>query len=516
MKIRVKGAELKKVDIDFLSLVHRGANRAPFKVIKAEDAAANSLQAKTGLLGSVQKFFSIADPTAKVVAVFVNKAALAKTAPNLADAGFILTDHVDQDDAIVFKQDGFNEAEQVIVIKSEENVAFAVSGIEPYADVFNGQLNFDDSVAKTGFYPGLNEAMKSLQVAMNVSKTEPNDLLKSFHAYTAQIKKAIPESVFKFESLQRGFAGATNGDVSEIAKQATVLVGEILKAAPKAKGSETDGVQDQASSATGSSSSQENQNSSTSSSLPGSEDDSPDDEDSSRSTAKKVDATETGMTDKTVKKGIRPIVFKDDKGVEFHQAVSPEGLVMKYTAGAKIPEGHTTMTEQWDQDPALGGTNNGNGQGQGKAKASESADNEVEHTGAGGDRGNMDGKSPAGSIKKEDLDALITAVGDLPTLVAGIAKSVSEQSEMLKGLTTRLETVEKTATTAIKKADRSVVHVGANYDSAMENLGGRRPVAKQERTREQIAKAQYPEDLWTQGSPLGIIDQHRIGEDDGK
>lgn len=515
MKIRVAGAELKKVDIDFLSLVHRGANRSPFKVIKAEDGAVAALQEKTGLVSSVQKFFHISEPVAKVVAVFVEKSILEKAAPNLADAGFDLKNHIDQDDCIIFKQEGFDDAEQVIILKSENAVAFAVSGVEPYADLFCGQLSFDASVAKTGFYPGLNEAMKSLQVAMNVSKDEDGNVLKAFHAYAAQIKKAVPESVFQFESLQRGFEGATTGVKSEIAKAASTLAEEILKAA---KGGKSGGAQDQASSATGSSSDQENQNSSTSTSMAGS-DDSPDDEASRKAKLAKTNgdgSMNTAVTE--VKKGIRPIVFKNADGSEYLQAVSPKGLVIKYTAGAKIPEGHTTMTEEWEQDGSNGNFGNENGQGKGKAAASEAADNEVKHTGAGGDTGNMDGSSPAGSIKKADVEALIKAVGELPTIVAGIAKSVGEQGETLKTLVDRVAKVETTATTAIKKAEGSVVHVGTDYDSAMESLGGgRRSVTKKEtRTPEMIKKAQYPDSLWTKGSPLGIIDQHRVGEEEGE
>lgn len=524
MKIRVKGAELKKVDIDFLSLVHRGANRAPFKVIKADEAGVAALQDKTGLLSSVQKFFHIAEPAAKVVAIFVEKSALLKAAPNLADAGFKLDNHVDQDDCIVFKQDGFDDAEQVIIIKSEGTLAFAVSGVEPYADLFCGQLSFDPSVAQTGMYPGLNEAMKAMQVSMNVAKDESGDVLKAFHVYAAQIRKSIPEAVWTFEASQRGFGSATTGDKSEIAKTATLLAETILKAA---KGGKSGGAQDQASSATGSSSDQENQNSSTSSSLAGSSDDSPDDDasrkaklakangdDSMSKTAEQI-AVEKAAADAAaakVTKGIRPIVFKNADGTEYHQAISVKGLVVKYTPGAKIPDGHTTMTEEWEQDGSNGNFGNEDGQGQGKAKASEEANNEVNHTGAGGDRGNMDGSSPAGSIKKEDLDALIKAVGELPTIVQGIAKSVSEQGETLKALVGRVDTVEKTATTAIKKADSSVVHVGTDYDSALESMGGNRRVVKNDtRTPEMVRKAQYPEDLWG-GGILGILEQHKVGE----
>jgi len=193
----------------------------------------------------------------------------------------------------------------------------------------------------------------------------------------------------------------------------------------------------------------------------------------------------------------RPVVLKED-GKEFHLAVSKTGEVVKYTAGAGIPDGHTEMTQPWDQDGALGGTNNGNGQGQGKAAADEDKDLEL--------------RTLAGGLKKEDLEALVKMATTLPSLLEGLTKSVTTQGEMLTKTVTRLDAVEKTAATAVKKAEGSVVHVAANVDSALENLGGgRRNVVKREMTRtaEQIRKAEYPESLWT--NSLGVLETHIPG-----
>ena len=38
MKINIKANELVEGEIEFISLVKNGANRSPFKIIKAEDA----------------------------------------------------------------------------------------------------------------------------------------------------------------------------------------------------------------------------------------------------------------------------------------------------------------------------------------------------------------------------------------------------------------------------------------------------------------------------------------------
>jgi hypothetical protein len=541
MKVKMKGSELKKVDIEFLSLVKRGANRAPFKVIKAEDGGTVE---KTGLVGAVTKFFQMSDPAAKVVAVFVEKSALAKAASNLAEAGFTLDDYEMQDDCVVFKQEGFDDAREVIMVKSEATIGFAVANVGKFADVFCGSLSFDPSVEQTGFYPGPNEAMKAMQVAINVEKADSTETLDAFHAYSKQITKALPNAIAKFEAAQRGFGSGTT-DSSEVAKAASAIAELILKDPHPGR----KGAKDQAEAQTGSSSDAENQNpgGSTTSELPGNADDSPDDENQRKASAAKANqggktikedqtmtkaaeasssstsSTTTSEVEKAGKgasssssssstttsedgkynfnKTAKPVVVKSG-GKEFHLAVNTAtGAVIKYTPGAKIPEGHTTMTEEWEQEGSNGDKNfNTDGNNKGKsADPGTQADNELKHTGAGG-------------LKKEDLEALVTTMQTLPGLVEALAKSIAAQGEVLKAQNTRLEAVEKTAAGAVKKAEeKTVVHIGTNYDSAYENLGGgaKRVVKGETRTREQVAKAQFPERVWE--GALGALESHIPG-----
>ena len=555
MKIKMKGSELNKVDIEFLSLVKRGANRAPFKVIKAEAPE------QKGLLGAVKSFFSMSEPNPSVVAIFVEKSALLKALPNLADAGFDLSKHEIQDDCVVFKQTGFEDADTVIMLKSEQSIGFAVASVSKYADIFSGNLLFDPAVETTGFYPGLNMAMGALQKTVGdlVSKDDQTDTdpyFVSYETYAKQIVKALPTTIWKFESLQRGFGGVTtdatvNGETvvktpSEVAKAAEALAEELLTSVFKdPTGASKEGIKREAAKGTGSSSSKENANSSTSTSeLAGSKDDSPDDEAARR--AKKGDTSTSGETmtkaaassttssttssnttsseedlkkgaqgkggpsttsstsstsseeGMGVKKGIRPIVFKNADGTEYHQAIAPNGLIVKFTPGAKIPEGHTTMTEEWEQHGSDGNFGNENGQGKGKAAASEEADNELKHTGAGG-------------LKKEEMEALLVGLAGVPGLLGSLAKSVEAQGEMLKKTIERVDSVEKSAQVALKKAETTVIHVAPVHDSAFENLGGGRRAVREVRSPRQISKAEFPEEVWE--GVLGVMERHIPGQD---
>lgn len=555
MKIKMQGSELRKVDIEFLSLVKRGANRAPFKVVKSEGG---------GITGAVRKYFQMGDANPSVVAVFVEQDALERTVPNLAKAGFdISKGELLEEGAMLFKQVGFEDCKAVVMVKSEKSVGFAVANVAKYADCFAGSLSFDENVAQSGFYPGLNTAIGALQSTICNILSDSDDggealsqvqgEIKAFADYVTQMLKALPEEVWKFETLQRGFGSGTVVPNAEVAAQ----VEAVLKAA--GKGGKQGGVRDQAKVQTDSSSAAENANqqasttSTTSSEMPGSQDDSPDDENARKERMSKAAAATTststteakrqnegiakdangqacsstttssseqpGTSSTTTsssempppkKKGVKKddkgnvvkdtngnVVFMDDKGDYIAALRKSDGKVVKYTPGAKIPEGHTTLTEEWEQDERNG---EGNSQGQGKAKSSETADNELHHTGAGG-------------LRKEDVaEMLKAAFAPVAQSFTDLSKTVTDMATVQKKQGERLDGIEKTAREAVTKAERTVVHVGANYDSARESLGGgqARRVSTDARTPEQIRKAEYPDSLWA-GS-LGAIERHRVGE----
>jgi hypothetical protein len=524
MKIKMQANELKKVDIEFLSLVSRGANRSPFKVVKAEDAAQPG-----GMVGAVKKFFAMSEPAPQVVAVFVEKSALETTVPHLAAAGFKIEDWEALDEgAILFKQEGFADCKAVVMVKSEPRVGLAVAHVAKLADTFSGDLSFDPNVSVSGFYPGMNSAIGALQAKLGTIVAEGGDVvtksqteLKSFSDYITQMLKALPESVWKFESLQRGFGSATVTPNAEV----TALIETVVKAA--GKGGKEGGAKEEAKLQSADTKG-ENGNrfssttSTTSSEMPGNKDDSPDDE-ASRS-AKMTKAAEavssTTTTEETEKKRKeelakaaaaasstvsseepkKPKVFKDEKG-EYMLVKHADGKVCKYTPGAKIPEGATCMTEEWVQDERNG---EGNSQGQGKAKSSESADDELHHTGAGG-------------LKKEDIaEMLKSAFTPMADSFKTLSAQVAAQGETLKKQGEQIAAVNKTATEAVTKADRTVVHVQPNYDSARENLGGgalrAQTVRKSAGRVSNVSKAEYPDTMWL--GLLGPMERHVVGEGD--
>jgi hypothetical protein len=159
------------------------------------------------------------------------------------------------------------------------------------------------------------------------------------------------------------------------------------------------------------------------------------------------------------------------------------------------------MTEEWVQDERNG---EGNSQGQGKAKSSESADDELHHTGAGG-------------LKKEDIaEMLKSAFTPMADSFKTLSAQVAAQGETLKKQGEQIAAVNKTATEAVTKADRTVVHVQPNYDSARENLGGgalrAQTVRKSAGRVSNVSKAEYPDTMWL--GLLGPMERHVVGEGD--
>lgn len=473
MKIKMQGSELKKVDIEFLSLVKRGANRAPFKVVKADAPAPD----RPGLIGAVTKFFQMSEPAPKVVAVFVQKAALTRAVPNLALSGFRIDDSEIQDDCVVFKQDGFADCAEVTMIKSEATVGFAIGNVQKFADAFGGSLAFDPSVASTGFYPGVNEAMRALQAKVNVEKTDTVGLLKSFEAYVSQVTKILPDSIAQFESRQRGFASDTLEALEPVTKAATVVIETLQKA--MGNGGKDGGIQDTAreladtewtpmlDASDGNSGATE---------LAGTADDSPDTEASRRAKMAKSAQTEPVETD------MGTAVKADGKVVT---PVAKGGPGMPSAGAAtKVPK---EQTPGWDADMTDTGI----------PEDPDTKDTELNDL--------------AGGMKKSDIETILKSLATLPALVTALAKSVETQSELLQKSNSRIDAIEKTAKEAVVKAERNVVHVGTDYDSAYENLGGgQRPIAKRDvRTPEQVRKAQFPDSLW-EGS-LGVLESHIPG-----
>ena len=136
-KLTLDVKELTNPELNFVSLVKRGANRIPFKIVKEDPAEMLDLD-KIG-----RRLFSKEQaPTAPTVtAALVRKGAdLEQIKARLTAAGLSVEDMVEKGELLVFNQPGGTTAEDA-VIKLDDDLALAVSGL---TKAFEG-YNFDDT-----------------------------------------------------------------------------------------------------------------------------------------------------------------------------------------------------------------------------------------------------------------------------------------------------------------------------------------------------------------------------------
>jgi hypothetical protein len=504
MKVLVKGSELTNADINFISLVKRGANRSPFKVIKADD------DPDTSIVGAVKGLFRMSEPDPTVVAVFVKKENYDTVKEHLEKSGFNIKDASESDDVVLVKQEGFADCKQALMLQLSPNVVMAIGNIAKHAETFNGSMEFDSEVKQTGFYPGISKSTDALRDTLfaiatdEVNKTDISGRMQmacdACGKYLSEISKALPPEVWKFESLRRGVGSSTVAEVDKTDGAATNggVKGGIQDLARKQADpnfrapDESDAL------------SKKDGNMDKSKTGDGKDDNWDDDADCVKKNAliAKRDAavvalnkahTDLIVAGATVKKDSKPA---DDDGVKKAQAVvktatadlaavnetiTKRDVIMKGKGG--IPVGKPTMTEEQAQDAALTYTTG--------PKSDEAANAELQHTGAGGLK-----KTEVNNEIKEMLEGIAKSVGDLSTAVKAQGVELTKTGE-------RIAVVEKAAATAIQKADNTSIHIGTNYDSAYEALGG--GVRKGDGSQP-IRKS--AEDIWKDGSPLGVIERH--------
>lgn len=214
--------KLVDVEIDRISLVKRGAMRAPFKVLKSEDVGMTleqifDEQTRSVLKEETNQESIQENPVTDITSVVVSrKADLEKTKIQLEAAGFSTEHIVDEEDKpfVLFRQKEDDASpEERLVLKFDEHLAVvipghALKGLETYEA---GQA-FGHAMAKEGFLPGLHLAsnvyLKSIQEAAQDSddtkelKSKIKQASRAFGEYVQGLANALPANIFKLDGIQ--------------------------------------------------------------------------------------------------------------------------------------------------------------------------------------------------------------------------------------------------------------------------------------------------------------------------
>lgn len=232
MKVRVSGTKMADANVEYISLVDRGANKIPFRVIKKE----GGMGLYAGIdLSSI--FVSKADKGSKGVQILgvvtMKGAGLESIKKQVKDAGFNVDNMVEHEDgSVVFSQS--DEGGDGTILKMSKDVALIVKGFEPYS-LTQDNSTFAEIVKAKGFYSGIYSTLGVLTDAVSeaVSKSANKEDINSAvtklfgeaQAYLQTVVSALPEKAFKLEAVkseevddteteQEADAGAQDGETS--------------------------------------------------------------------------------------------------------------------------------------------------------------------------------------------------------------------------------------------------------------------------------------------------------------
>lgn len=202
--LEIKVNELENTDVGWVALVHKGANRIPFRLTKSDGEPTMDLYS----LG--KRIFKTAPAKPMVIAAIVNKTAnLDDVKAALTASGLSIEKMSEQDDLIVFQQaDAPADDKESSVVKIDENVALVVTGLQKMFSDYNfDSINFNEMMQQEGFWPSICVAKDVLHATISnimyeantagEAKDAINKAVADFSAYIAGIVSVLPEKAFK-------------------------------------------------------------------------------------------------------------------------------------------------------------------------------------------------------------------------------------------------------------------------------------------------------------------------------
>lgn len=250
-KVAFQAVKMSKAAVSHISLVERGANRIPFKVVKEEQNMSGLKGLDLGALFGRQK--SEADPQAEILAVVTMKGeTLPQVTTAIEAAGFSVGKSEElEDGSVVFHQGEGSDLDNTEVIRLNDHVALVTKGFSPYSmSVLADGVSFADQCAAKGFYPGVNAIMETLSdtirsIVQNASspaeaKTAVSKLMSEASAYVSSFILALPPKAFGLDngiSYKAEVIGGDDDTQAEAAAAEAAKAEEIEKAAKAAANS---------------------------------------------------------------------------------------------------------------------------------------------------------------------------------------------------------------------------------------------------------------------------------------
>ena len=216
-KRKVKANEMFDGEGQFISMVERGANGVPFRIMKSEDGM-NIVK----MLKLEGLFETDIPKTPEVLAVVTPLGIdVEKAVELLKKAGLDFSTVTEVDDGFIFSAEGTELTnEGNTTVKLSDTAAVIVANVSKEFAPFTGSTDFSENLASLGFFPGVHLAQDvftdTLFSAMFKadSKTDAATLVgqlsTDFGSSINALVNELPESVFKLETVLKD-ASAING-----------------------------------------------------------------------------------------------------------------------------------------------------------------------------------------------------------------------------------------------------------------------------------------------------------------
>lgn len=208
-EVTMKLNKMVDVEVDWISVVKRGANRIPIRAIKSEDVE-NTEENEMSLWERLfQKDEEVKSDKPEVIAIIVPENLKDELSPQIAEQGYVIDKAEAKDGVVCFKQP--NWTEDVTLIKVNDDVFVAISNVSKAFEPFTNSTSFSENFKKGSFFPSVRMASSALEDTLinimfsaegsNVPKEEVETSLDEFKSFIMTALKNIPKEAFKLETV---------------------------------------------------------------------------------------------------------------------------------------------------------------------------------------------------------------------------------------------------------------------------------------------------------------------------
>jgi hypothetical protein len=203
VKIRIKAREMHDAEATHVSLVPRGANMIPFRILKDEDGDTR----RSEPMLNFRQIFKVEEPKPAVLAIVVPKDT-EQARKACESRGFSVEKTQELEGAFAYVQGDveLGQSDQVTVQFAPDVAAIVrLKRFEPFGD----STSFTENLEKNGFLPGFDMALGVLRETVfnalfdaenpSGASSTIDKAVKEFRAHVADMTNALPESAFKLD-----------------------------------------------------------------------------------------------------------------------------------------------------------------------------------------------------------------------------------------------------------------------------------------------------------------------------